>query len=43
MGLTAGLGIVPKWISAIGLLLISALITAILPWVIELLKYYIAK
>ena len=36
--LTAGLGIVPKWVSVIGLLSISALVTAILPWVIALLK-----
>lgn len=36
--LTAGLGVVPLWVSYIGLLSISALITAILPWVIELLK-----
>ncbi|MEW6614668.1 MAG: hypothetical protein AB1401_04295 [Thermodesulfobacteriota bacterium] len=36
--LTAGLGIVPKWVSWIGLLAISALITAVLPWVIELIK-----
>lgn len=36
--MTAGLGIVPKWVSVIGLLSISALITAILPWIIGLLK-----
>lgn len=36
--MTAGLGIVPKWVSVIGLLSISALITAVLPWVIGLLK-----
>jgi len=36
--LTAGLGIVPKWVSVIGLLAISALVTAVLPWVIALLK-----
>jgi len=36
--LTAGLRIVPKWVSALGLLAISALITALLPWIIALLK-----
>lgn len=36
--LTAGLGIVPKWVSLLGLLAISALVTAIVPWVIALLK-----
>jgi len=36
--LTAGVGIVPKWVSAIGLLSISALITAVVPWIIALLK-----
>jgi hypothetical protein len=36
--LTAGLGIVPKWVSVIGLLAISALVTAVLPWAIALLK-----
>lgn len=36
--LTANLGIVPKWVSVIGLLAISALVTAVLPWVIALLK-----
>jgi hypothetical protein len=36
--LTAGLGIVPKWVSVIGLLAISALVTAAAPWVIALLK-----
>lgn len=36
--LTAGLGIVPKWVSWIGLLAISALITAVLPWVIGAMK-----
>ena len=36
--LTAGLGIVPKWVSFIGLFAISALITAVLPWIIALLK-----
>jgi hypothetical protein len=36
--LTAGIGIVPKWVSKIGLLAVSALITAILPWLITLAK-----
>lgn len=36
--LTTGLGIVPKRVSLIGLLAISALVTAVLPWVIALLK-----
>lgn len=36
--MTAGLGIVPKWVSVIGLLSISALISAVGPWVIGLLK-----
>lgn len=36
--LTAGIGVVPKWVSVIGLLSISALVTAVLPWVIALLK-----
>ena len=36
--MTAGLGIVPKWVSVIGLLSISALITAVLPWIVGLLK-----
>ena len=36
--LTAGLGIVPKWVSVIGLFSISALITAVLPWIIEMFK-----
>jgi len=36
--LTAGLGIVPKWVSLIGLLAISAIVTAILPWVITFLS-----
>lgn len=36
--MTASLGIVPKWVSVIGLLSISALITAILPWIIGILK-----
>ena len=36
--LTAGLGVVPKWVSKIGLLSVSALITAFLPWIIALFK-----
>lgn len=36
--LTAGLGIVPKWVSVIGLLSISALIVVVVPWIIALLK-----
>jgi hypothetical protein len=36
--LTAGLGIVPRWVSVIGLLAISTLIAAVLPWVIAFLK-----
>ena len=35
---TAGLGVVPKWVSMIGLLAISAFITAVLPWIIALFK-----
>lgn len=35
---TAGTGIVPKWVSVIGLLSISALITAVVPWIIALFK-----
>ena len=37
--MTAGLGIVPKWVSMIGLLSISVLITAVIPWIIELIKH----
>ncbi|HEV7797247.1 MAG TPA: hypothetical protein VGO73_03765 [Pyrinomonadaceae bacterium] len=36
--LTAGSGIVPKWVSSIGLLSVSAAIAAILPWVVAILK-----
>lgn len=36
--LTTGLGIVPKWVSCIGLLAISALVTAVWPWVIGVMK-----
>jgi hypothetical protein len=36
--LTAGLGIVPKWVSVVGLLAISALVTAVLHLAIALLK-----
>jgi len=35
---TAGTGIVPKWVSSIGLFSISAAIAAVLPWVIAILK-----
>jgi len=35
---TAGTGIVPKWVSVIGLLSISAFITAVVPWVFALFK-----
>jgi len=35
---TAGTGIVPKWVSVIGLLSFSAFITGVLPWVISLFK-----
>lgn len=41
--LTAGLGIVPKWVSAIGLLPISILITAILPWITTFIRWIIVK
>ncbi|MEW6182712.1 MAG: hypothetical protein AB1500_05975 [Bacillota bacterium] len=36
--LTADLGIVPKWVSVLGLLSISAIITAVVPWIVALLK-----
>jgi negative regulator of sigma E activity len=36
--LTAGLGVVPKWISLIGTLAITAVITAVVPWVIALFR-----
>jgi hypothetical protein len=39
--LTAGIGIVPKWVSVIRLLSISALITGVLPWIIALLKSWL--
>ena len=32
--LTAGLGIVPKWVSWIGLLAISALLATVWPWIV---------
>lgn len=32
--LTAGLGIVPQWVSWIGLLSISALLAAAIPWIV---------
>lgn len=34
--LTAGRGVVPKWVSLLGLVGVSAFITAILPWIIAL-------
>jgi hypothetical protein len=37
--LTAGRGIVPRWVSWIGLWSLSALITAILPWVIGAIRW----
>jgi hypothetical protein len=36
--LTAGLGIVPKWVSVVGFLAFSAWITAIIPWIVALIK-----
>ena len=39
--LTAGTGIVPKWVSIIGLLSISAFVTAVVPWIIVFLKQLI--
>lgn len=36
--LTAGLGIVPKWVSAIGLVALSAVVTAVLPWVVAIFR-----
>ncbi|NHZ84850.1 MAG: hypothetical protein GWP19_03100 [Planctomycetia bacterium] len=36
--LTAGRGVVPKWVSIIGLLSISAFITAIGPWIVAFIK-----
>ncbi|MCF8056656.1 MAG: hypothetical protein K9K37_08460 [Desulfocapsa sp.] len=35
---TAGLGVVPKWVSLLGLMAISAIITAILPWIFAIFK-----
>jgi hypothetical protein len=35
--LTTGVEVVPKWVSVIKLLSISIVITAIVPWVIQLL------
>jgi hypothetical protein len=34
----AGTGIVPKWVSSIGLISISAAIAAVLPWIVAILK-----
>lgn len=39
---TAGLGIVPKWVSVMGLLSISAITTALGPWIITLFFRIIA-
>lgn len=36
--LTAGLGVVPKWVSSLGLYSVSAAIAAVLPWVVAILK-----
>ncbi|NLJ61637.1 MAG: hypothetical protein GX338_11910 [Firmicutes bacterium] len=36
--LTAGLDIVPRWVSFIGVLVISAVITAVVPWVVALFR-----
>jgi hypothetical protein len=32
--MTAGMGIVPKWVSVIGLLAVSAFIVAVVPWLV---------
>lgn len=39
--LTAGLGVVPRWVSRIGLLAVSALITAVMPWVVSAVKFFL--
>jgi hypothetical protein len=36
--LTAGRGIVPKWVSSVGLFSISAAIAGLLPWVVAIVK-----
>ena len=36
--ITAGLGVVPKWVSFLGLLSISAVVTAVVPWIIALFR-----
>ncbi len=36
--LTAGLGIVPKWVSALGLLALSAVVTAVVPWIVAIFR-----
>jgi hypothetical protein len=41
--LTAGLGIVPKWVSVIGLLAISAIIVSLGPWIIMLFLKMVAS
>lgn len=35
--ITAGTGMVPKWVSWLGLLAISAILAALLPWIIMLI------
>lgn len=35
---TAGLGIVPRWVSVLGLLAYSALVAALLPWLAVLMR-----
>jgi hypothetical protein len=39
--LTAGIGVAPKWVSIIGLLSISAIITEVVPWIVAFLKQLI--
>ncbi|MBL7047542.1 MAG: hypothetical protein ISR95_07970 [Candidatus Marinimicrobia bacterium] len=36
--LTAGLGVVPKWVSNLGLIGIASFFTAIIPWIISLFQ-----
>jgi len=36
--LTAGLGVVPRWVSHLGTLGIAAIITAVVPWVIAFFR-----
>ncbi len=40
---TAGLGIVPKWVSVLGLLSISAFITAVMPLVVAIVGWVIGS